>query len=155
LTRKQPLALGLRASVPGRILSLVTEYAANESLASFLTANDQRRLSGPNRMAKVIAGTNFGSSASLDAPALIRPNAAVDWHSIDSRYLAPERYDGTFRCASDVFAFGLILFEILAGQPAFPESLSPRQVAFKITIEGVRPEIPDSVPAAARALIDG
>jgi hypothetical protein len=78
----------------------------------------------------------------------------MDCLSIDSRYLAPERYDGTFRCASDVFAFGLILFEILAGFPAFPESLSRWQIAWMIAVEDARPKIPESVLAPARALIE-
>jgi serine/threonine protein kinase len=165
----------------------VTEYAGNGSLASLLTADNQRCLCGPNRIAKVITGialamrfahsrgtvhrdlnpaniwldwdwtvriADFGQSTSLDAPPLIHPNSAMDCLSIDSRYLAPERYDGTFRCASDVFAFGLILFEILAARPAFPESLNRRQIAFAIAIEEARPEIPESVPAPARALIE-
>jgi serine/threonine protein kinase len=96
----------------------------------------------------------FGQSASLDAPPLTRPDSAMDCPFIGSRYLAPERYDGTFRYASDVFAFGLILFEILSARPAFPESLNRRQIAFTIAIEDARPEIPESVPAPARALIE-
>jgi hypothetical protein len=59
--------------------------------------------------------------------------------SADFRYLAPE---DTFRWASDVFAFGTILFEILAGGPAFPESLNQLQVAF-----------PDSLLCSALELI--
>jgi hypothetical protein len=70
----------------------------------------------------------------------------------DARYFAPECFDGTFRCASDVFAFGVILFELLARRPAFPEGLHPYQLAFRV-IEGDRPEIPDSVAPPARALI--
>jgi serine/threonine protein kinase len=96
---------------------------------------------------------DFGHSASLDAPPLICPNAALDWPSIDFRYLAPERYNGTFRYASDVFAFGLILFEILAGRPAFPASLGRWQIAFKVGVEDARPEIPFFVSAPARTLI--
>jgi hypothetical protein len=78
----------------------------------------------------------------------------VDWPSVDSRYLAPERYDGAFRCPSDVFAFGLILFEILAGRPAFKESLTRLQIARMVAIEGAPPEIPGSVLAPARAMIE-
>jgi serine/threonine protein kinase len=90
---------------------------------------------------------DFGRSSSLDVP---DPSDAL---SLDSRYLAPECYDGTFRYASDVFAFGLILFEILTGRPAFPESLTPLQIAFAVAIAGARPEIPDFVLPAARQLI--
>jgi TPR repeat protein len=190
---KHPLVLELRAQITGRTPSIVTEFAGNGSLASFLAADDQRRLCGPNRIAKVIAGialamrfvhsrgtihrnlnpenilldwdwtvriADFGCSASLDAPPLSHPYSAMDWPSVNSRYLAPERYAGTFRydgafsCASDVFAFGLILFEILAGRSAFPESLTRWQIALMVAIEGARPEIPDSVLAPARALIE-
>jgi hypothetical protein len=61
------------------------------------------------------------------------------------RYFAPECYDGTFRYASDVFAFGLILFEILAIRPSFPENLTRRHVACMVAVNGAQPEIPDSV----------
>jgi serine/threonine protein kinase len=184
---KHPLVLELRTRVSGRTPSFVTEYAGNGPLASFLAADDQRRLPGPNRTAKVIAGialamrfahsrgtihcdlspgnilldwdwtvriADFGNSASLDTPPLIRSDAARDRLSFDSRYLAPERYDGTFRYASDVFAFGLILFEILTGRPAFGESLNQWQIAFAVAIENGRPEIPGSVLPPARALIE-
>jgi serine/threonine protein kinase len=177
---KHPLVLELRARTAGATPSIVTEFAGNDSLASFFTGDDQRRLRDPNRIAKVIAGIAlamrfvhsrgvahrdlnpdnilldwdwtvriavFGHSASLDALPLKRSIAP----DIGSRYLAPECYDGTFRCASDVFAFGLILFEILVGRPAFPERLP----AWKIAIEGARPEIPDFVLRPARELVAG
>jgi serine/threonine protein kinase len=96
---------------------------------------------------------DFGNSASLDAPPLIRPDAPKDYPSGDPRYLAPEGYDGPLRCASDVFAFGLILFEILAGSPAFPDGWNPCQIAHMVASESIRPDIPESVPAPARALI--
>jgi serine/threonine protein kinase len=184
---KHPLVLGLRALIPGHAPSIVTELAGNGSLASLLTADDQRLWRSPNRIAKVIAGialamrfahsrgtihrdlgpenilldwdwtvriADFGDSTSLDAPPLIGPDRPKHCPSGDCRYLAPERYDGPFRCASDVFAFGLILFEILAARPVFPESLNRWQIAWMVAIEGARPEIPDSVLAPARALIE-
>jgi serine/threonine protein kinase len=92
---------------------------------------------------------DFGHSASLDALPL-KKSIAPD---LGSRYLAPECYDDTFCYASDVFAFGLILFEIVVGRPAFPESLKQLQIVFMIAIEGARPEIPDSVLPPARELI--
>jgi serine/threonine protein kinase len=184
---KHPLVLGLRALIPGHVPSIVTEFGGNGSLASLLTADDQRLWHRPNRIAKVIAGialamrfahsrgtihrdlapenilldwdwtvriADFGDSASLDAPPLIRPDRPKHCPSGDFRYLAPERYDGLVRCASDVFAFGLILFEILAARPVFPESLNWWKIAFTVVVADARPEIPESVPAAARALIE-
>jgi serine/threonine protein kinase len=94
---------------------------------------------------------DFGYSASLDAPPLVRRYAPSYWPSVAFRYLASEHYDETFRYASDSFAFGLILFEILAVRPAFAEKLSRWQIARTVADE--RPEIPDSVPPPARALI--
>jgi serine/threonine protein kinase len=109
---KHPLVLGLRARVAGRTPSLVTEYAGNGSLASFLASDHQRRLPGPNQIAKVIAGialamrfvhsrgtihrdlkpenilldwdwtvriTDFGHSASLDAPPLTHSKGDMNW----------------------------------------------------------------------------
>jgi hypothetical protein len=48
----------------------------------------------------------------------------------------------------------MILFEILAGRPAFSKSLRPYQTAFKVSVEDSRPEIPASVPPRTRALIE-
>jgi serine/threonine protein kinase len=87
---------------------------------------------------------DFGDGALLDAPRLIRPDAAMDCPSIDSRYRAPECHHGTFRGAS----------EILAGRPAFPDGLNECQIVFTVAIEIAGPEIPESVLRPARALIE-
>jgi serine/threonine protein kinase len=55
--------------------------------------------------------------------------------------------------ATTFFAFGLVLYRLLAGRPAFDESLRLRQIAFKVLVEDARPEIPGSVPPPARKLI--
>jgi serine/threonine protein kinase len=184
---KHPLVLGLRAHIPVRTPSIITEFAGNGSLASRLTVGGQRPLPGPNRIAKVIAGialamrfahshgtihrdlspenilldwdwtvriADFGDSASLHAPPLVRRDAPSHWPSVDFRYLAPECYDGTFCSASDVFAFGLILFEILSGRPAFPDYLNRWQIEFMVAVEDARSEIPEVVVAPARVLIE-
>jgi serine/threonine protein kinase len=172
----------VRECIDGGTPSIVTEFAGNGLLASFFTASDQRRLRDPNRIAKIIAGialamgfvhsrgvihrdlnpdnilldwdwkvriADFARSSSFDAPPL-KPSDAPD---VASRYFAPECHDGTFRCASDVFAVGLILFEIVVGRPAFPDAVSEWQIAFKVAIRGARPEIPDSVLPPAQELI--
>jgi serine/threonine protein kinase len=97
---------------------------------------------------------NFGLSASHEIWPLSLPEAPGDCPPLDSRYHAPECYNCTFGSASDVFAFGLILFELLVGRPAFPESLNAAQIGFSVVIKDERPEIPDSVLPRPQALIE-
>jgi serine/threonine protein kinase len=93
-------------------------------------------------------------SAASDGPSVAR--AGMVWHrpSSDLRYFAPECFDGIFFQASDVFAFGLILLEILAGRPPFPKGLRPDQVMCMVTVKHSRPEVPDFVLPRTRALIE-
>jgi serine/threonine protein kinase len=58
-------------------------------------------------------------------------------------YAAPEMFveDGELTAKVDVWAFGLILFEILTGSPVFPISLSPFDVIRKLQNQN-RPFIP-------------
>jgi serine/threonine protein kinase len=61
---------------------------------------------------------DFGRSAAPGVPedsSRGDPDPECPYPAVESRYLAPECYDCTLLQASDVFAFGLILFEILAG----------------------------------------
>jgi hypothetical protein len=95
---------------------------------------------------------DFGHSTSPDAPPLARPLRPSHCPSADHRCLAPECYDDNCGRASDVFAFALTLFEIVAGRPAFPGSLRIDKVAFRV-VHGERPEIPEWVPPPAQALI--
>ncbi|KAL5207390.1 hypothetical protein ABZP36_031825 [Zizania latifolia] len=54
-------------------------------------------------------------------------------------YIAPEIYsNGTFDRSADVFAFGLILYEMIEGTPAFHPK-PPEEAAKMICLEGLRP----------------
>jgi hypothetical protein len=64
---------------------------------------------------------------------------------MNARYFAPESYRGLFLRASDVFSFGLILYELLVGAPAFPHQLSQWQIAYRVEVLQSLPDIPDSV----------
>jgi serine/threonine protein kinase len=171
---KHPLVLEL-AETHACSGPIVTAYAGQGSLADNLAAESGLRR--PNRIAKAVAGialamrfahdcevthcnlkpdnilldwnwnvriAGFCGDPSSDAPRL--------WYSIHSHYFAPECYDNIFIPASDVFAFGLILFEILTNEPAFPANLNPYAIQCQVT-RGVRPRIPDSVLPPAQALI--
>jgi serine/threonine protein kinase len=91
---------------------------------------------------------DFGQSIvkdNPDIPLLIQPIPTASWPSVNSKYLAPECYDNRYFLASDVFSFGLILYELLTGQSAFPNELTQQQIALRIVVNNERPEIPESV----------
>jgi serine/threonine protein kinase len=65
-----------------------------------------------------------------------------EWSSVSSHYLAPECYHRRCSLKSDVFSFGLILFEFLTGLPAFQKKLSQHAIGKLIALENDRPDIP-------------
>uniref|UniRef100_A0A0D9VI53 non-specific serine/threonine protein kinase n=1 Tax=Leersia perrieri TaxID=77586 RepID=A0A0D9VI53_9ORYZ len=74
----------------------------------------------------------------------------------NSIYIAPEMYiNGTFDRSVDVFAFGLILYEMIEGAPAFHPK-TPEEAAKMICLEGMRPPFknkPKYYPDDLRELI--
>jgi serine/threonine protein kinase len=65
-------------------------------------------------------------------------------------------YERRFLDASDVFAFGMILCELLVGSPPFWKGSRTGldlRIAYRVSVEGERPEIPDSVLPMTRELI--
>jgi serine/threonine protein kinase len=154
----------------------------NGSLADHLPNAENAdfcQLHGPNRIAKIIAGIalamRYVHSHNIVHRNLTPANVLLDWnwkvriggfeHSFspnegqtapptgDSHYLAPECYYNIIAQENDVFSFGLILYELVVGRPAFERSLTPIQIAGILVLSDWKPTIPDSVLPKTRELI--
>jgi serine/threonine protein kinase len=69
-------------------------------------------------------------------------------------YAAPEQYQEEIQCTNkvDVFAFGLILYEILVGVAVFPSSMEPFPVMREL-LKGIMPVIPEKCGTFMKSLI--
>ncbi len=61
-------------------------------------------------------------------------------------YMAPELFNGgSYSQASDVYAFGIIMWEISSGEKPFPDIIHDKVFALQI-LKGIRPEITKDTP---------
>jgi serine/threonine protein kinase len=77
-----------------------------------------------------------------------------DKPSVSAQYSAPECFSNDPTLKSDVFSFGLILYELLTGQPVFSPELQQSSVMRMIVFDEAHPDIPDSVPPNVKLLIE-
>jgi serine/threonine protein kinase len=90
---------------------------------------------------------DLGSARFLDAGATQKTGGGTHY------YMAPEMYeDADCTAAVDVFAFALILYELLVGEFVFPPTLS-EVVIRKQVIEGTRAELPPGMNPLAKDII--
>lgn len=75
----------------------------------------------------------------------------MSWGTVD--HMPPEVLrDNEVRFASDVFSFGMILWECMTGSRPFSSQTSSASILMAI-VEGYRPEIPSFVPRSYAMLI--
>jgi serine/threonine protein kinase len=77
-----------------------------------------------------------------------------NWSSVTFHYIAPECYDNQYGWESDVLSFGLILYELVVGSPAFFKDLSQLAVVKLLVVDNVRVDIPDVSAGIANLVID-
>jgi hypothetical protein len=94
-----------------------------------------------------------GFGHSLSPHESVIPNDDWNCSFIESHYLAPECYDSEYVCESGVFSFGLILYELVVGEPAFPKTLSQYGIAKRLIMENKRSIMPAFVLPAVQELI--
>jgi hypothetical protein len=75
------------------------------------------------------------------------------WALVDSRYLAPECYSNEFSATSDVFSFGLLLYELIVGKPCFPSHWKREAILKCVTVDKWRPDIPEWIAPCVGELI--
>jgi serine/threonine protein kinase len=95
----------------------------------------------------------FDNSISINETSISNHSGQQTWPPPPFHYHAPERYCRRTVPESDVFSFGLILYELIVGTPAFPKNLEDLAIARRVSVENERPDIPDSVSPDVRKLI--
>jgi serine/threonine protein kinase len=162
--------------------AIVTEFVGNGSLADHLPGSpncDLCTLQGPTRTVRILAGICvamcFIHSRGIIHTNLTPENILLDWnwkamisgfgHSVsqgepyssdtfrDPHYLAPEQYRNQIIPESDVFSFGLILYELIVGRAVFPRDLAAGGIMGEVLAEGWKPDIPESLFPETRELI--
>jgi serine/threonine protein kinase len=92
---------------------------------------------------------DFGSSI------LMHPDATATDAIGTPAYMAPEMHDdGAYTDKIDVYAFGLIVYEILTGHPVFSPNLIPLRIVKMLCIDNYRPVIPPTLDTWVHELIN-
>lgn len=88
--------------------------------------------------------SDFGVARQLQ-----QPNPTDSQHSGSPAYMAPERFYGKFSIQTDIYALGIILYELLLGDRPF--SGMPKDLMYAHLNQRVK--IPESLPSAIAAII--
>jgi serine/threonine protein kinase len=152
---------------------IMTEFMPNGTLEENIKpqkAGGTPRLTNPTKLAKIVIGVVLGmrfmhlngaihrdlkpSNLFLDEFWRVRIGDFGSGRFADeltnqagaTHYMAPECFgDKGYTNMVDVYSFGLILYEIIVGQPVFSPEKN-QLVVMALTLDGVRADIPTTVP---------
>jgi serine/threonine protein kinase len=101
---------------------------------------------------------DFSHSLFADACGDARSDQSAEFTSqpsMDVRFTAPESFENHPNLKSDVFSFGLILYQLLTGNPAFSPQIPTHALMKRRSIDQLRPVIPltDFISGSVRDLI--
>jgi serine/threonine-protein kinase len=159
---------------------IVSEYLPDGSLQTLLNENSGRALT-PERAAEITLGilsglnylhtrkpaiihrdlkpdnvlmqgetprlTDFGISRTLKTASYLQTERIAG----TLPYMAPEAFDGHFSPRTDVWAAGVILYQLLSGTLPFPQREMPSLIAAIINDDP--PPLPDSVPMQLQYIV--
>jgi serine/threonine protein kinase len=175
-----PLVLRHLSTQLNPIPTITTEFVPNGSLKNHLF--HPALLQHPTKITKIIAeivlAMRYIHSQDIIHRKLTPNKILLDWnwnirianfrHSIfdkspvidvdkgspcDAHYCAPECYDNINAPENDVFSFGLILYELIVGQPVFSTNMTQQEIAAKMIMNDWQPEFPHSVRPRTKELI--
>jgi hypothetical protein len=73
--------------------------------------------------------------------------------SFNPFYAAPECFENSPTLESDVFSFGVILCELLSGEPGLSRYLTARELMKQVIFDNARPSIPNFISDVVKQLI--
>ena len=97
---------------------------------------------------------DWGLARMLGAETCAAPGAAPAVNAGTVAYMAPEAFHGQAGgCAADVWAWALVVYEMLAGRAPWTELDNPMQIVMAVGVNRRRPPIPLGTPPALAKLL--
>ncbi|KAL4422381.1 hypothetical protein ABPG75_008578 [Micractinium tetrahymenae] len=142
------LFLGVSLDPP----AIVTEHCARGTLLALLNAARSSRqlaaaLSWQRRLQMAMDAAKGMLHLHSHKPPILHRNLKSTKLLVDKDWRVKVLRGQASSTAADVYAFGLILWELLTWQPPFP-GLSAFQIIHAVTERGERPAVPDAAAAA-------